>query len=115
MEDMVIVDNAVYSFSYQLDNGIPIIPFRDDPEDDQLEKLVDFMKILAGQGDVRNKIREHFRMTELYDSDFQAFMHFYVDPISEQSNEETLDLLDNCFAEYQSKLKLQLYKRRSLY
>lgn len=25
LEDIVIVDNAAYSFSYQLDNGIPII------------------------------------------------------------------------------------------
>ena len=27
LKDIVIVDNAVYSFAFQLDNGIPIIPF----------------------------------------------------------------------------------------
>ena len=31
LEDMVIVDNAVYSFGFQLDNGVPIIPFYDSP------------------------------------------------------------------------------------
>lgn len=34
LKDIFIVDNAIYSFSYQLDNGIPIIPFRDNKEDD---------------------------------------------------------------------------------
>lgn len=29
LTDIVLVDNAVYSFGAQLDNGIPIIPFRD--------------------------------------------------------------------------------------
>jgi TFIIF-interacting CTD phosphatase-like protein len=27
LKDIVIVDNAVYSFINQLENGIPIIPF----------------------------------------------------------------------------------------
>jgi len=36
---MVLVDNAVYSFGYQLENGIPIIPFYDDKEDEELLHL----------------------------------------------------------------------------
>lgn len=47
LKDIVIVDNAVYSFINQLDNGIPIIPFWYDKEDDQLEKLMDYMPILC--------------------------------------------------------------------
>lgn len=27
LSQMVLVDNAAYSYIYQLDNGIPIIPF----------------------------------------------------------------------------------------
>lgn len=30
LKDVVIIDNAVYSFGFQLDNGIPILPFYDD-------------------------------------------------------------------------------------
>lgn len=39
MEDIVIVDNAVYSFGFQLENGIPIIPFYEDKEDEELLHL----------------------------------------------------------------------------
>lgn len=65
LEDMIIIDNCVYSFSYQLDNGIPCINFRDDPEDDQLLKLVDYMPILADRSDVRSRIKSLFKLSEL--------------------------------------------------
>lgn len=44
MQNVCIVDNAVYSFGFQLDNGIPIIPFYDDPNDEELHHLVFYMK-----------------------------------------------------------------------
>ena len=37
LKDMVIVDNSVYSFAFQIDNGIPIIPFYKDPNDEDVE------------------------------------------------------------------------------
>lgn len=33
LKDIIIVDNAVYSFGAQLSNGVPICPFKDDKED----------------------------------------------------------------------------------
>lgn len=60
LKNIILVDNAVYSMSYQLDNGIPIIPFYDDKGDDQLKKLELFMPILHQSKDVRNKIRKYF-------------------------------------------------------
>ena len=39
LENVIIVDNAVYSFGYQLENGIPIIPFYDDKSDEELLHL----------------------------------------------------------------------------
>lgn len=27
LTDMVLVDNAAYSYAYQMDNGVPIIPY----------------------------------------------------------------------------------------
>ncbi len=57
LKDIVIVDNAVYSFINQLENGIPIIPFRYDKEDDQLDMLMKYLPVLAQQEDVRDSLR----------------------------------------------------------
>jgi len=33
LEDILLVDNAAYSFGYQLENGVPIIPFYNNKND----------------------------------------------------------------------------------
>ena len=33
LNDIILVDNSVFSFGFQLDNGIPIIPYFNDPTD----------------------------------------------------------------------------------
>jgi CTD small phosphatase-like protein 2 len=40
LENIAIVDNATYSFGFQLDNGIPIVPFYDNNEDKELLSLM---------------------------------------------------------------------------
>lgn len=47
LQDLVIVDNAVYSFGFQLDNGIPILPFYDDKNDEEMLHLVYYLKCLS--------------------------------------------------------------------
>ena len=39
LENLIIVDNAVLSFGFHLDNGIPILPFYDDHNDEELYHL----------------------------------------------------------------------------
>jgi CTD small phosphatase-like protein 2 len=50
---MVIVDNYVYSFAYQLDNGIPIVPFLGDMNDKELVKIVKYLKDIHLEPDMR--------------------------------------------------------------
>ena len=45
LENVVIVDNASYSFGNQLANGIPIIPFYRNKNDEELKDLADTMGI----------------------------------------------------------------------
>ena len=58
MENMVIVDNSVYSFAYQIDNGIPIIPFYHEPTDEEMLHLIFYLNCLATCEDVREQNRE---------------------------------------------------------
>lgn len=60
LKDLVIVDNAVYSFGFQLENGIPIIPYYDAEDDEELFHLIPYLEILAECEDVRVQNREAF-------------------------------------------------------
>ena len=53
LNNLVIVDNSVYSFAFQIDNGIPIIPFYSDTADEEMLHLIYYLNCLAGVEDVR--------------------------------------------------------------
>jgi CTD small phosphatase-like protein 2 len=37
LKDIILVDNAGYSFGFQINNGIPIIPFYNNKKDRELK------------------------------------------------------------------------------
>ena len=39
LKDIILIDNACYSYGYQIENGVPIIPYYDNKEDNELIKL----------------------------------------------------------------------------
>ncbi|CAD8076948.1 unnamed protein product [Paramecium sonneborni] len=61
IENMLLIDNAPYSYCYQIDNGIPIIPFYDNKYDKELVFLTDYLLNLqkCNQWTYANKV--HFR------------------------------------------------------
>lgn len=62
LSDVVIVDNSVYSFAYQVNNGIPIISWFDDRNDTELYNLIDYLNILKDATDIRDINRETFKL-----------------------------------------------------
>jgi Dullard-like phosphatase family protein len=73
LQDIVIVDNSAYSFGYQLDNGIPIISWTDDPYDRELYNLIDYIKILADSNDIRVTNNNVFHLNTFYDDYIEEF------------------------------------------
>jgi CTD small phosphatase-like protein 2 len=67
LQDIVIVDNAAYSFGYQLDNGVPIIAWYEDPRDRELYNLVDYLRSVTLAEDIRPVNRETFHLYRFYD------------------------------------------------
>ena len=91
LKDIVIVDNAVYSFGFQLANGIPIIPFREDPEDNEFKSLMHCLEIIAKADDVRDVNRELFSLEKVYKFNLDNFIHHYTyedDSYGEEDDEE---------------------------
>ncbi len=65
LEDIVMVDNAITSFSGQLDNGIYVPSFLGDPKDCELAKITGFLRKLAEVDDVRPFVRRFAGITQL--------------------------------------------------
>mmetsp|Transcript_20372 Transcript_20372/g.36770 ORF Transcript_20372/g.36770 Transcript_20372/m.36770 type:complete len:553 (-) Transcript_20372:155-1813(-) len=61
----VLVDNSPHAFGYQVDNGIPIESWFDDPNDKELLKLEVFLRTLHGVDDVRAVVRKTFQTHQL--------------------------------------------------
>lgn len=61
----VLVDNSPHAFGYQVDNGIPIESWFDDPTDKELLKLELFLRTLHGVNDVREVVRKTFQTHRL--------------------------------------------------
>ena len=53
LKDMVLVDNSAISFLSQLSNGIPIIPYSDSKDDDELLDLTRYLLSIKDNYDLR--------------------------------------------------------------
>jgi len=62
MKDMILVDNAAYSFGFQIENGIPIIPFYDNKSDQELRHLIPYLKFLNSVEDLREINKQTFKL-----------------------------------------------------
>ena len=56
MDSVMIVDNSPNSYQFQPENGIPILSWYDDPNDNELMRMVPALRLLSRVSDVRTVI-----------------------------------------------------------
>ncbi len=65
MKDMIIIDNSVLSFAFQLENGIPILPFYDNKDDIELKFLANYLGNIHSVKDLRIENNRSIKMLYL--------------------------------------------------
>jgi len=89
LKNIAIVDNAIYSFGFQLDNGIPVLPFKEDVDDTEFVELMRYLPHLAQHDDLREANRNAFRLRKDKFFKVSSFIKYYGDGHDEASSELT--------------------------
>ncbi|CAG9312212.1 unnamed protein product [Blepharisma stoltei] len=63
LSEVIIIDNSIQAFGYQLDNGIPIVSWFDDPNDCELFNVHALLIHLLSVPDVRPILRQTFKLS----------------------------------------------------
>ena len=85
MKNIVIIDNILGSYGNQIYNGIPIIPYFDNKEDNELSDLLLYLKSLKEIPDVREYNRKVFEYDLFEKSDSREKL---IEHITKPSNTE---------------------------
>lgn len=88
LKDVILVDNAAYSFGYQLDNGVPIIPFYKDKADKELLHLTQYLSCVLQAEDVRDQNQKAFQLGELGENEIVEYLNLYVSMDNNQAVQE---------------------------
>ena len=84
LKDILIVDNSVMSFAYDLDNGIPILPYYDAEKDYELLFVAYYFESLFHCDDLR-VINKHYMKLDYY---LNQAIEEYKREIEEEEEEE---------------------------
>lgn len=70
LKDIILIDNSCLSFAFNINNGVPILPFFDNENDEELKHLTYYLNRLQDQSieDVREQNIQAFGLLKLKDS-----------------------------------------------
>lgn len=75
LNDILIIDDLPHSFAFQIDNGIPILPYYNDPNDRELKYLAKYLLKIAKCKSLRETNKQHLRLAELGKKKIKEIFH----------------------------------------
>ena len=64
LSDVILVDNSIISFAFNMDNGVPISAFIRQPSDEEFLYLVSYLEEIYSYPDVRDHIAKTFKLRD---------------------------------------------------
>eukprot|EP00347_Sterkiella_histriomuscorum_P021704 403333054 len=64
LSDVILVDNSIISFAFNMDNGVPISGFVRQPNDEEFLYLVSYLEEIYSYPDVREHIAKTFKLRD---------------------------------------------------
>ena len=92
LKDIIIVDNSVLSFTFHLNNGIPVIPYYDSKEDSELNLVALYLLSIVDCNDLRLENEKHFQLQKCLEiarknKECEENSDDVVSPTNESANE----------------------------
>jgi len=72
LKNMIIVDNLVHSFGFQVENGVPILEWTGNRSDQELKFLADYLVAATKHDDLREYNKEKLRLHEFAQAKFET-------------------------------------------
>ena len=73
LNNTFLVDNSIINFAFQIDNGIPAVPFYNDKNDQYWIKLLNYLKVLSKWENKIERNKQEFSLNKIFESDIVNF------------------------------------------
>ena len=88
LENVLIVDNQVFSFASHLSNGIPVVDFLGQKGDQELIKVMKYVHELSKEENLRVANEGMFQLNKILESPIDKFIKYYsIDELSESDDD----------------------------
>ena len=92
LKDMIIIDNSVVSFAFNLDNGLPILPYYNSKKDNELLCCAYYLISIFDYDDLREANK---KFVKLQDIKKKALENSYIEEES-SAEDDSSEINDNC-------------------
>lgn len=95
LNEVVLIDNATHCFGFQVDNGVPMVPFYNNMDDREMVHLLHFLEQLKDVEDVRPILHKTFNLPDLRDPSILSKIDGVIEVECQDITDEELMMLEN--------------------